>query len=291
MALRFLAVLGFLSAAAAAAVPRPEPEVKPSDTDALGMFRHAADAHGILAGNWSTPDACAGRWTGVGCSSDGRRVTSLSLGSLDLRGSLDPLSHLTELRVLDLRGNRLNGTLDGLLLGVPNLKLLYLSRNDISGAVPDALARLPRLVRLDLADNSLRGPIPAAALANLTDLLTLRLQDNLLTGLLPDLAPPCPASRTSTPPTTSSPAGCPTRCAPSSVSPRSPAMPVFAGRCRRCRPVLSCRASPPRRRLPPLPRRRSPWCRPTQPPPPPPRPLLRPHRHWPHQREPLARGA
>ncbi|XP_037440285.1 leucine-rich repeat receptor-like protein kinase PXC1 [Triticum dicoccoides] len=192
MALRFLAVLGFLSAAAAAAVPRPEPELKPSDTDALGMFRHGADAHGILAGNWSTPDACAGRWTGVGCSSDGRRVTSLSLGSLDLRGSLDPLSHLTELRVLDLRGNRLNGTLDGLLLGVPNLKLLYLSRNDFSGAVPDALARLPRLVRLDLADNSLRGPIPAAALANLTDLLTLRLQDNLLTGLLPDLATALP---------------------------------------------------------------------------------------------------
>ena len=185
----FLAILACLSlampaaAAAAATVPQPEPEVKPSDTDALTIFRHGADAHGILAANWSNGDACAGRWTGVGCSADGRRVTSLALPSLDLRGPLDPLSHLAELRTLDLRGNRLNGTLDALLRGVPNLVLLYLSRNDISGAIPDAVARLPRLVRVDLADNSLSGPIPAAALGKLTGLLTLKLQDNLLTGV------------------------------------------------------------------------------------------------------------
>lgn len=186
----FLAIIACLSLtmpAAAAAVPQPEPELKPSDTDALTIFRHGADAHGILAANWSTPDACAGRWTGVACSADGRRVTSLSLTSLDLRGPLDPLSHLGELRSLDLRGNRLNGTLDTLLLGVPNLKVLYLSHNDLSGAFPGTIARHPRLLRVDLADNSLRGPIPAAALANLTRLLTLKLQDNLLTGLLPDI--------------------------------------------------------------------------------------------------------
>ncbi|KAG2614852.1 leucine-rich repeat receptor-like protein kinase PXC1 [Panicum virgatum] len=194
----FLAILACLSlampaaAAAAATVPQPEPEVKPSDTDALTIFRHGADAHGILSANWSTGDACAGRWTGVGCSADGRRVTSLALPSLDLRGPLDPLSHLAELRTLDLRGNRLNGTLDALLRGVPNLVLLYLSRNDISGAIPDAVARLPRLARVDLADNSLSGPIPAAALGKLTGLLTLKLQDNLLTGLLPDVSAALP---------------------------------------------------------------------------------------------------
>jgi hypothetical protein len=191
----FLAILACLSLtlpASAEAVPQPEPEVKPSDTDALTIFLHGADAHGILAANWSTGDACAGRWTGVGCSADGRRVVSLSLPSLDLRGSLDPLSHLGELRALDLRGNRLNGTLDALLLGAPNLVLLYLSHNDISGAIPDAVARLARLVRVDLADNSLRGPIPAAALGKLTGLLTLKLQDNLLAGLLPDISAALP---------------------------------------------------------------------------------------------------
>ncbi|XP_062197723.1 leucine-rich repeat receptor-like protein kinase PXC1 [Phragmites australis] len=190
----FLACLSLTMPATAAAVRQlePEPEVKPSDTDVLTIFRHGADAHGILAANWSTGDACAGRWTGVSCSADSRRVTSLSLPSLDLRGPLDPLSHLGELRALDLRGNRLNGTLDKLLLGVPNLVLLDLSHNDLSGAIPAAIKRLPRLIRVDLADNSLRGPIPAAALVNLTGLLTLKLQDNLLTGLLPDISAPLP---------------------------------------------------------------------------------------------------
>ncbi|KAL6905637.1 hypothetical protein ACP4OV_003238 [Aristida adscensionis] len=190
--LAILACLSLAMPATAAAVPQPEPEVKPSDTDALTIFRHGADAHGILAANWSTGDACAGRWTGVACSADGRRVTSLSLPSLDLRGPLDPLSHLGELRALDLRGNRLNGTLDALLLGVPNLALLYLSHNDLSGEIPAAVARLRGLLRVDLADNSLSGPVPAAALANLTGLLTLKLQDNLLTGLLPDVAAALP---------------------------------------------------------------------------------------------------
>ncbi|KAM0906508.1 hypothetical protein ACQ4PT_016723 [Festuca glaucescens] len=181
MALRFLVVVGFLSAAAAAAVPRPEPEVKPSDTDALAMFRHAADAHGILAGNWSTPDACAGRWTGVGCSSDGRRVTSLSLASLDLRGSLDPLSHLGELRALDLRGNRLNGTLDALLRGVPNLRLLYLSRNDLSGAVRTPSRGSPA----SLQDNLLTGLLPDVATA-LPRLADFNASNNQLSGRVPD---------------------------------------------------------------------------------------------------------
>ncbi|CAN6380537.1 unnamed protein product [Urochloa humidicola] len=193
----FLACLSLamppVAAAAGTTVPQPEPEVKPTDTDALTIFRHGADAHGILSANWSTGDACSGRWTGVVCSADGRRVTSLSLPSLDLRGPLDPLSHLGELRALDLRGNRLNGTLDALLRGgVPNLVLLYLSHNDISGGIPDAVARLPHLARLDLADNSLSGPIPAAALGKLAALLTLKLQDNLLTGLLPDVAAALP---------------------------------------------------------------------------------------------------
>jgi hypothetical protein len=202
-AVRFLLrSMGFLSIlalclsltlpATAAAVPQPEPEAKPSDTDALTMFRNGADAHGILAANWSAGDACGGRWTGVGCSADGRRVVSLTLPSLDLRGPLDPLSHLGELRALDLRGNRLNGTLDLLLRGVPSLVLLYLSHNDISGAIPDAVARLTRPLRVDLADNSLSGAIPAAALGKLTGLLTLKLQDNLLTGLLPDVSAALP---------------------------------------------------------------------------------------------------
>ncbi|MQM05423.1 hypothetical protein Taro_038235 [Colocasia esculenta] len=176
-------------AAAVTAAPR-----KPSDTDALTIFRLKADTHGILAHNWSTPDACSGRWRGVACSLVSGRVTSLSLPTLDLRGPLDPLAHLDQLRALDLRGNRLNGTLAPAIPLLLNLKLLYLSRNDLSGEIPAAgLARLRRLVRLDLSDNSLAGPVPGAdALANLGRVLTLRLQDNLLSGEIPDVVTTLP---------------------------------------------------------------------------------------------------
>ncbi|XP_020106576.1 leucine-rich repeat receptor-like protein kinase PXC1 [Ananas comosus] len=164
-----------------------------SDTDALAMFRQSSDAHGNLAGNWTSAsgDACSGQWVGVGCT--GGRVTSLSVPSLDLRGPLDPLSRLDQLRILDLRGNRLNGTLLPILPSLPNLKLLYLSRNELSGPIPPAIALLTRLLRVDLSDNDLRGPIPGAdALSNLTRLLTLRLQNNLLSGALPDLSAALP---------------------------------------------------------------------------------------------------
>ncbi|KAL6640430.1 hypothetical protein ACP70R_021553 [Stipagrostis hirtigluma subsp. patula] len=185
--MRFMAILACLSLTmlATSAAAEPEPEVKPSDTDVLTIFRHGADAHGILAANRS-----------------------------------DALSHL--------RGNRLNGTLDTLQLGVPNLALLYLSRNDLSGNIPGAIARLPRLLRVDLADNSLSGAFPATALANLTGHLTLKLQDNLLTGLLLDISAALPhlatglddeVPRVRRPPqaTSSPPTSCSTGTAPTSA--------------------------------------------------------------------------
>ncbi|KAG0459689.1 hypothetical protein HPP92_022817 [Vanilla planifolia] len=103
-------------------------------------------------------------------------------------GPLDALSQLDELRLIDLHGNRLNGTLMNLLPCLPKLKLLYLSSNDLSGEIPSEIGRLNRLLRLDLANNNFDGSIPGEAFSNLTRLLTLRLQNNLLSGLLPDLA-------------------------------------------------------------------------------------------------------
>ncbi|XP_020595295.1 leucine-rich repeat receptor-like protein kinase PXC1 [Phalaenopsis equestris] len=154
-----------------------------TDTEALTIFRHQADVHGILAANWSSPDACNGQWHGVSCSGD--RVTSLLLPSLDLRGSLDSLSHVDQLRLLDLHSNRLNGTLLPLTSSLLKLKFLYLSGNDLSGEIPVSIGRLSRLLRIDLSNNDLHGFIPA--LGNLSRLLTLRLQNNLLAGRLPDL--------------------------------------------------------------------------------------------------------
>ncbi|XP_043723724.1 leucine-rich repeat receptor-like protein kinase PXC1 [Telopea speciosissima] len=156
-----------------------------NDTEALFRFRTEADAHGNLLSNWTSSDACTSLWHGVRCSAAGR-VVSLSLPFLDLRGPIDSLSSLDQLRLLDLHGNRLNGSILS-ITNCSNLKLLYLSNNDFSGEIPADIASLKRLLRLDLSDNNLRGPIPAS-ISNLTRLLTLRLQNNLFSGQLPDLS-------------------------------------------------------------------------------------------------------
>lgn len=165
------------------------------DTRALVRFQAETDAHAALAANWTTQsgggDACSAAWSGVRCS--GGRVTALSLPSISLRGPITALAALDQLRLLDLRDNRLNASLLP-LANCTNLKLLYLSRNDFSGSIPDEMGGLHRLLRLDLSDNNLSGVLPVT-LALLTRLVTLRLQNNALSGQLPDLTAAMPALR------------------------------------------------------------------------------------------------
>ncbi|KAM1079868.1 hypothetical protein ACFX2B_014386 [Malus domestica] len=158
----------------------------PNDTWALTQFRLQTDTHAYLRSNWTGSDACTLCWTGVRCSTNEARVVALSLPSLNLRGPLDSLASLDQLRLLDLHNNRLNGTVSP-LVNCTKLKLLYLAGNDLSGEIPSEISSLRRLLRLDLADNNLRGPFPDN-LTRLTRLLTLRLQNNAISGEVPDLS-------------------------------------------------------------------------------------------------------
>ncbi|OVA17878.1 Protein kinase domain [Macleaya cordata] len=155
-----------------------------NDTEALTQFRLQTDTHGNLLTNWTTGDACSAAWRGVQCTNG--RVTSLSLPSLDLRGPIDSISQLDQLRFLDLHSNRFNSTILP-ITNCSNLKLIYLSGNDFSGEIPTSINALKRLLRLDISDNNLHGPIPNE-ITKLTRLMTLRLQNNLLSGLVPDLS-------------------------------------------------------------------------------------------------------
>ncbi|WZY74109.1 hypothetical protein YC2023_006349 [Brassica napus] len=65
-------------------------------------------------------------------------------------------------------------------------KSLYFHDNNFSGTIPHTLSH--RLVNLDLSANSLSGNIPASV-RNLTQLTDLSLQNNSLTGPIPDLPP------------------------------------------------------------------------------------------------------
>ncbi|XP_027365967.1 probable leucine-rich repeat receptor-like protein kinase At1g68400 [Abrus precatorius] len=151
------------------------------DFEALVAFKIASDTSKRLT-TWNTStNPCA--WTGVSCIRD--RVSRLVLENLDLQGSIHPLTTLTQLRVLSLKGNRFSGPVPN-LSNFTALKLLFLSHNDFSGEFPATVTSLFRLCRLDLSHNNFSGEIPATV-NQLTHLLTLRLDENRFSGHIPDV--------------------------------------------------------------------------------------------------------
>ncbi|KAL3642650.1 hypothetical protein CASFOL_013465 [Castilleja foliolosa] len=185
-------IFSFLLISTSFFILSPSAAADANDTAALSLFRSQTDLHGTLLINWTTTSAastaCSSHWYGINCTND--RVTAIALPFQSLRGPIAALSSLDQLRFLDLRGNRLNGSLTHIARCV-NLKLVYLSGNDFSGEIPPEISALHRLVRLDLSNNNLRGFIPPQ-LANLTRLRTLRLQNNDFSGPIPNILPSFP---------------------------------------------------------------------------------------------------
>nr|GMD44477.1 leucine-rich repeat receptor-like protein kinase PXC1 [Ipomoea batatas] len=124
-----------------------------NDTAVLALFRSQTDPHATLLSNWTlttfNATACSANW----------------------------------LRLLDLRNNRLNGSLSPITQCL-NLKLIYLSGNDFSGSIPEKISNLSRLLTLRLQNNELSGIIPAS-LNSLQYLTELNLSNNELYGMLP----------------------------------------------------------------------------------------------------------
>ncbi|KAL2324112.1 hypothetical protein Fmac_023170 [Flemingia macrophylla] len=150
------------------------------DFDALVAFKTASDTSKTWNTNSNT-NPCS--WSGVSCIRD--RVSRLVLENLNLEGSIHPLTSLTHLRVLSLKGNRFSGPLPD-LSNLTAVKLLFLSNNRFSGVFPASLTSLSRLYRLDLSNNNFSGDIPAT-LSHFTHLLTLRLDANNFSGRMPNV--------------------------------------------------------------------------------------------------------
>ena len=107
----------------------------------------------------------------------------LSLGSNALTGQIpSALGNLTNLKDLSLNSNDLTGEIPSSALGnLTNLEELLLSSNALTGQIPSELGNLTNLERLLLGSNDLTGEIPSA-LGNLTAVIDLKLDNNMLSG-------------------------------------------------------------------------------------------------------------
>lgn len=156
-----------------------------------------------VGANTYIPGPCntASPWKGVTCTSG--RVTSLSLSSIALGGSLPTsiaglnaltslvitscalggtlptqLASMTKLRTLSLTSNSLTGALPGVLSALSSLKIMGLSSNSVTGTLPSSFASLYSVQQLLLSNNRLTGAIPAA-FAYLYSLTSLDLSSNI----------------------------------------------------------------------------------------------------------------
>nr|KYP74896.1 Leucine-rich repeat receptor protein kinase EXS [Cajanus cajan] len=149
-----------------------------SDNLSLLSFKQALqNPHVLTVWHPATPHC---HWLGVTCQLG--RVTSLSLPSRNLRGTLSPsLFSLSSLSLLNLRDNHLSGEIPAELGGLLQLHTLRLGSNSLAGKIPPVVGHLTSLQTLDLSGNSLAGEVPESV-GNLTRLEFLDLSNNLLSG-------------------------------------------------------------------------------------------------------------
>nr|POE48274.1 putative leucine-rich repeat receptor-like protein kinase [Quercus suber] len=134
--------------------------------------------------NWVGSDPCGKGWVGIGCTNS--RVTSITLSSIGLTGSLSgDLELLSELQTLDLSYNKgLTGPIPRSIGGLKKLLNLILVGCSFSGPIPDTIGSLQQLLYLSLNSNHFSGQIPPS-IGNLSNLLWLDLTDNQLNGPIP----------------------------------------------------------------------------------------------------------
>ncbi|CAK9236041.1 unnamed protein product [Sphagnum troendelagicum] len=117
------------------------------------------------------------------------------VGNPNLGGPIpEELGSSAQLSFLDLHDNAFNGSIPITLGYLQNLGQLDLSGNELIGSIPPQLGNISGLETLELHNNRLTGTIPISStnsynlgLDNMTSLLTLTLQENFLSGGLPNL--------------------------------------------------------------------------------------------------------
>ncbi|XP_027356323.1 DNA damage-repair/toleration protein DRT100-like [Abrus precatorius] len=195
----------------------------PSDLAALLDFKSALqELHYGIFNSWTGADCCH-RWFGVSCDQNSGRVAEISLraGSVYttfekphrpgcMTGHISPeickltrlssmiltdwqgisgeiprcISSLSFIRIIDLSGNRISGTLPADIGRLQQLTLLSAADNLIAGKIPPSLTSVTGLMHLDLRNNKISGPIPQG-LGRLQMLSRALLSGNSIIGPIP----------------------------------------------------------------------------------------------------------
>ncbi len=164
-------------------IPTPTAEVTPDRAALVALYHATGGPNWSNNGNWLS-DRPLGEWHGVTTDGDGR-VTGLDLRYNRLNGTIPAeLSSIANLRNLQLVGNQLSGRIPAELASLDNLQSLELGTNQLSGQIPTELAGLDSLEILSLYQNQLSGPIPTE-LGNLSNLKILHISDNRLSNPIP----------------------------------------------------------------------------------------------------------
>ncbi|KAH8948909.1 hypothetical protein BDL97_10G002400 [Sphagnum fallax] len=122
-------------------------------------------------------------------------VGLILVGNPNLGGPIpEELGSSAQLLLLDLHDNAFNGSIPSTLGYLQELGRLDFSSNELTGSIPPQLGNISKLEALALHNNRLTGTIPISStnsynlgFDNLTSLMTLTLQENLLSGGLPNL--------------------------------------------------------------------------------------------------------
>ncbi|KAI3918830.1 hypothetical protein MKX01_042150 [Papaver californicum] len=123
-------------------------------------FRATAtkDPYGVLE-SWNPNDSDPCTWFGVRCVNG--EVRMLDLSGFSLEGTLAPkLGNLGHLRSLVLQKNQFTGYIPKEFGGLKNLEVLDLRANTLVGTIPVEIGQLQSLKQLLLCNNKFQGSIP-----------------------------------------------------------------------------------------------------------------------------------
>ena len=155
------------------------------DRETLEIFYHATGGDNWTKNTYWLSDRPFDEWYGINLSSQSGRVSSISLPTNNLSGTIPPeLQNMTALRYIDLSNNDLDGEIPGELGTLPDLVGLTLDSNNLTGEIPPELGNLSTLRSLNLFHNQLTGEIPPE-LGKLELLSFISFGHNQLTGNIP----------------------------------------------------------------------------------------------------------